>query len=79
VSLDERRADVQYRYLGSLAQDSTPETGRARREQLRQALDQLPDHQRQVVELRHGIQGSSHEFTDIARLLAISRSAAYQR
>ncbi len=79
MSLDERRADVQYRYLGSLAQDSTPETGNARREQLRQALDQLPDIQRQVVELHHGMHGSACGFTEIAHILAISRPMAYQR
>lgn len=80
VSLDEQRADMQYRYLGSLAQNGITETGSPYREQLHHALDQLPDHERQVVELRHGIAGSTtRQFMDIAQALAISRTTVYRR
>lgn len=43
-------------------------------------LDQLPDDERQVVELRYGIADSAIEqLTDIAQALAISRSTVYRR
>lgn len=79
VPLDEQRMDLQRCYLGSLVQDGTSETSRARRRQLRQTVGQLPDAERQVVELRHGLRGGTHEFTDIAGLLAISRAVTYRR
>ena len=80
VSLNEQRADMQYRYLGSLAQNGMAETGSPYRKQLHHALDQLPEHERQVVELRHGIADSTtRQFMDIAQALAISRTTVYRR
>jgi RNA polymerase sigma factor (sigma-70 family) len=78
VSLDEQRADIQYRYIESLAQESRSETDSIRQEQIYHALDQLPDHQREVVERYHGLHGGTYEaFPDIARSLSVTRPTVY--
>jgi RNA polymerase sigma factor (sigma-70 family) len=80
ISLDAQRKDVQDRYLSAPALVNAPEPASTYTEQFHQALDQLPEGERQVVARHHGLHdGTYEEFTDIAQSLTVTRPTVYRR
>jgi RNA polymerase primary sigma factor len=78
ASLDRRIGADEDAALGDLLADEGPspfelaETG-ARREQLRAALDQLPDRERRVLRLRYGLEGADPEpLREVGRRLGLT-------
>lgn len=79
ISLDKLHENVVHCYLSSLAQGNISEISKVRLWQIRQALSQLPDRLRQVIELRTGINGQAYTFKDIAQMQNISTAVASRR